>query len=227
MTYGNIDLLRSTLVPDPTNTEGIRILLVPESPGNLHKVRGQVDGLPSIAIGPNTKVVLYGSGFAQRVAETPLKSDGTFEFPGVPSDSYVATVAGAPFDSQWTFDVGSEDREGIRMQGEIWSDISGRVTIVDRNGTILPDFPFSYMTVVFNPSVSWGTAPVRPDGTFRQYLSGGEYNVITNKLPDGYTLKAVTAGAGGPDLLRGKLRIDGRPIPEIHITLEYRPKPTP
>jgi hypothetical protein len=161
------------------------------------------------------------------VAETPVKSDGTFEFPGVPSDSYFATVTGAPFDSQWTFDVGSEDRDGIRMKGEIWSGISGRVTIVDRNGTILPGFPFSYMTVVFNPSVPWGTAPVRQDGTFRQSLSGGEYSVITNKLPDGYTLKAVTAGAGGPDLLRGKLRIDGRPIPEIQVTLEYRPKTTP
>jgi hypothetical protein len=113
------------------------------------------------------------------------------------------------------------------MKGEIWSGISGRVTIVDRNGTILPGFPFSYMTVVFNPSVPWGTAPVRQDGTFRQSLSGGEYSVITNKLPDGYTLKAVTAGAGGPDLLRGKLRIDGRPIPEIQVTLEYRPKTTP
>jgi len=227
MAYGNIDLLRSPLVPDPANTEGIKILLAPASPGALHRVRGQVDGLPSLAIGPNTKVVLYGSGLGQRVAETSLKSDGTFEFPGVPSDSYYATVVGAPFDSQWTFDVGSDDRDGIRIKGEIWSDVSGHVTIVDRNGTILPGFPFSYMTVVFNPSVSWGTAPVRPDGTFRQSLSGGDYNLITNKLPDGYTLKAVTAGAGGPDLLRGKLRIDGRPIPEIHITLEYRPKTTP
>jgi hypothetical protein len=227
MTYGNTDLLRNPLVPDPANTEGIRILLAPVSPRALHRVRGQVDGLPSFAIGPNTKVVLYGSGIGLRVAETPLKSDGTFEFPGVPPDSYFATVAGAPFDSQWMFDVGSEDREGIRMKGEIWSDISGRVTIVDRNGTILPGFPFSYMTVVFNPSVLWGTAPVRQDGTFRQSLSGGEYSVITNKLPDGYTLKAVTAGAGGPDLLRGKLRIDGRPIPEIMVTLEYRPKTNP
>jgi hypothetical protein len=110
------------------------------------------------------------------------------------------------------------------MKGEILSDISGRVTIVDRNGTLLPGFPFSYMTVVFNPSVS---APVRPDGTFRQSLSGGEYSLITNKLPDGYTLKAVTAGTGGSDLLRGKLRIDGRPIPEIVVTLEYRPKTAP
>jgi hypothetical protein len=227
MTYGNTDLLRNPLVPDPTNTDGIRILLAAVSPGALHRVRGQVEGLPSIAIGPDTKVVLYGAGRVPRVAETPVKSDGTFEFPGVPSDSYFATVTGAPFDSQWTFDVGSEDRDGIRMKGEIWSGISGRVTIVDRNGTILPGFPFSYMTVVFNPSVPWGTAPVRQDGTFRQSLSGGEYSVITNKLPDGYTLKAVTAGAGGPDLLRGKLRIDGRPIPEIQVTLEYRPKTTP
>jgi hypothetical protein len=227
MTYGNTDLLRSPLLPDPANTEGIKILLAPESPAALHRVRGKVDGLPSIVIGPNTKIVLYGAGIGQRVAETPVKSDGTFEFPGVPSDSYYATVVGAPFDSQWTFDVGSEDRDGIRMKGEIWSDISGRVTIVDRNGTILPGFPFSYMTVVFNPAVPWGTAAVRQDGTFSQSLSGGEYSVLTNKLPDGYTLKAVTAGAGGPDLLRGKLRIDGRPIPEIQVTLEYRPKTTP
>jgi hypothetical protein len=40
-------------------------------------------------------------------------------------------------------------------------------------------------------------------------------------------LKAVTAGAGGTDLLRGKLKIDGRPIPEILVTLEYRPKTAP
>jgi len=224
MTYGNTDLLRNPLVPDPANIEGIRILLAPVSPSALHRVRGQVNGLPSFAIGPSTKVVLYGAAVGQRVAETPVRPDGTFEFPGVPSDSYYATVAGAPFDSQWMFDVGSEDRDGIRMKGEIWSDISGRVTIVDRNGTILPGFPFSYMTVFFDPSIS---APVRADGAFRQSLSGGDYNLITNKLPDGYTLKAITAGAGGPDLLRGKLRIDGRPIPEIVVTLEYRPKTTP
>jgi hypothetical protein len=227
MTYGTTDLLRNPLFPDPANTEGIRILLAPVSPSALHRVRGQVDGLPSFAIGPNTKVVLYGSGVGQRLAETAVRSDGTFDFPGIPSDSYYATVAGAPFDSQWMFDVGSEDRDGIRMKGEIWSDVSGHVTIVDRNGTILPGFPFSYMTVVFNPSVSWGTAPVRPDGTFHQYLSGGDYSLLTNTLPDGYTLKAVTAGAGGPDLLRGKLRVDGRPIPQIEVTLEYRPKTSP
>ena len=227
MTYGSTDLLRNPLVPDPANSEGIRILLAPESPGALHRVRGQVDGLPPIAIGPASKVVLYGSGIGQRVAEAGLRPDGTFEFPGVPSDSYYATVEGAPFDSQWTFEVGSEDRDGIRMKGEVWSEVYGRVTIVDRNGTILPGFPFSYMTVVFNPSVSWGTATVRQDGTFRQSLSGGEYSVITNRLPDGYTLKAVTAGKGGADLLRGKLRIDGRPIPEIQVTLEYRPKTAP
>jgi hypothetical protein len=227
MTYGNTDLLRNPLVPDPANTEGIRIMLAPVSPRELHRVRGQVDGLPSVVIGPNTKVVLYGAGIGQHVAETPVKSDGTFEFSGVPSDSYYATVVGAPFDSQWSFDVGSNDREGIRMKGEIWSDVSGRVTIVDRNGTIQPGIPFSYMTVVFNPSVAWGTVPVRQDGTFRQSLSGGEYSLLTNKLPDGYTLKAVTAGVGGADLLRGKLKIDGRPIPEILVTLEYRPKTAP
>jgi hypothetical protein len=227
MTYGNTDLLRSPLIPDPANTEGIKILLAPASPAALHRVRGQVDGLPSIAIGPNTKTVIYGAGIGQRVADTPVKSDGTFEFPGVPSDSYYATVVGTPFDSQWTFDVGSEDRDGIRMKGEIWSDISGRVTIVDRNGTNQLGFPFSYMTLVFNPSVSWGTAAVRQDGTFSQSLSGGEYSLLTNKLPDGYTLKAVTAGVGGADLLRGKLKIDGRPIPEIQVTLEYRPKTAP
>ncbi len=227
MTYGNSDLLRNPLVPDPSNTEGIRIVLAPESRGALHRVRGQVDGLPAFAIGPNTKVVLYGAGIGQRVAETPLKPDGTFEFPGVPSDSYFATVTGAPFDSQWTFNVGSEDRDGIGMKGEIWSEVSGRVTIVDRNGTILPGFPFNYMTVVFNPTVPWGTAAVRPDGTFQQSLSAGEYSLLTNRLPDGYTVKAVTAGARGADLLRGKLRIDGRPIPEIMVTLEYRPKTTP
>jgi len=227
MTYGDTDLLRNPLVPNSANTEGIRIVLARRSPSDLHKVRGQVDGLPSFAIGPNTKVVLYGAGVGQHVAETPVKSDGTFEFPGVPSDSYFAMVVGAPFDSQWMFDVGSEDRDGIRMKGEIWSDVSGHVTIVDRNGTILPGFPFSYMTVVFNPSVPRGTAPVRQDGTFHQYLSGGEYSLITNTLPEGYTLKAVTAGAGGPDLLRGKLRVDGRPIPEIVVTLEYKSKTTP
>jgi hypothetical protein len=225
MTYGSTDLLRNPLVPDPANTEGIKVVLAPEPPGALHRVRGQVDGLPPVAIGPNSKVVLYGAGIGQRVAETPLKPDGTFEFPGVPSDSYYATVEGAPFDSQWTFEVGSEDRDGIRMKGEIWSDISGRVTIVDRNGTILPGFPFSYLSVVFDPTVSWGTAPVGRDGTFRLSLSGGEYSLITNKLPDGYTLRAATAGAA--DLIRGKLRIDGRPIPEIQVTLEYRPKSAP
>src|SRR4029079_954100 len=170
MTYGGTHLLRKPRVPDAANTEGIRILLAPVSSGALHTVRGQVDGLPSIAIGPSSRVVIYGSGMGQRVAEAPLKSDGTFEFTGIPSDTYYATVAGAPFDSQWTFEVVFEDRDGIRMKGEVWSDVSGHVTIVDRNGTILPGFPFSYMAVVFNPSVSWGTAAVRQDGTFRQSL---------------------------------------------------------
>lgn len=226
MTYGSTDLLRNPLIPDPAITEGIRIVLAPEPPGALRKVRGQVDGLPSFAIGPDAKVVLYGAGIGQRVAETTLKSDGTFEYSGVPSDSYYATVTGAPFDSQWAFNVGSEDRVGIRMKGEIWSDVTGRVTIVDRNGTILPGFPFSYMAVVFNPVPS-GSAPVHKDGTFTKSLSGGEYSLITNKLPDGYYLRSITAGAGGADLLRGKLKIDGRPIPEIVVTLEYRPKTVP
>jgi len=76
-------------------------------------------------------------------------------------------------------------------------------------GTILPDFPFTSMAVTFSPSSVPNIALVQKDGT----------------LPESYTVKSAIAG--GADIAKGMLKIDGRPVPEIIVTLEYRPKSTP
>jgi hypothetical protein len=225
LTYGNTDLLRQPLVPDLGNTDGIRILLAPAPPDSLHRVQGQVIGLPEVAIGPATRIQLTGANPGQHVAETPVNKDGTFEFSAVPSDFYSARVTGAPFESELRFDVRSADVEGVQVKGALRSEISGRVTIVDRNGIILPSFPFSYMTVEFIPSTSPSLALVHTDGTFAAGLAGGEYSLGVRRLPDGYSLKSATAG--GADILKGRLKIDGKPVPEIVVTLETTTKTTP
>ncbi|HLQ79137.1 MAG TPA: hypothetical protein VK210_17390, partial [Terriglobia bacterium] len=225
VTYGNADLLRQPLVPDLGNNDGIRILLAPTPPDSLHTVRGQVIGLPEVAIGPTTRVQLTGANPGHHVTETPVNKDGTFEVFRVPADTYSARVTGAPFEAERTFDVHSDDVDGVQINGNVRSEISGRVTIVDRNGTILPGFPFSYMTVEFTPSASPGLALVHTDGSFAAGLYGGEYSLGVSMLPEGYSLKSATAG--GADILKGKLKIDGRPIPEILVTLETTAKPTP
>jgi hypothetical protein len=132
------------------------------------------------------------------------------------------------FVTDFKFDAGATDIDGLRIRGENLSDISGRVRIVDRNATILPDFPYRYMVVMFSQAATPIVLAVRTDGSFTATLPGGEYSLITNTLPDGYTLKSVAIGdSAGAEITKGKLKIDGRAVPEILVTLEYRPKNNP
>jgi hypothetical protein len=222
ITYESRDLIGKSFLPDLGDTDGIRIVLAIAAPAALHKVRGTVIGLPAVAIGPETKVTLNGAGPGRHYVTTALNRDGTFEFSGVLPDSYTAHVIGAPFQLESKFEVSNADVDGLQMKGELQIPMTGRVTIVDRSGVTLSDFPFHYMMLNFAPSVAPEKVLVARNGSFSTVLSAGDYTLKWNNLPAGYSVKSASAGA--VNLLRDKLKIDGSSVPTLGIVLEYNPK---
>jgi len=167
-------------------------------------------------------VTLNGAGPGRHYITTALNRDGTFEFSGVLADSYTAHVIGAPFQVELKFDVNDSDVDGLQMKGELQIPIAGRVTIVDRSGATLPDFPFHYMMLNFAPGAAPEKVLVAQDGSFTTVLSGGDYTLKWNNLPSGYSVKSASAGT--VNLLRDKLKIDGSSVPPLEMVLEYNPK---
>jgi anti-sigma factor RsiW len=96
MTAGGIDLLKESLKLSGSSPVAMEIRVARRNNNGAGKVLGRVlDGVTN-APSQADRVVLccFESGAAERIS-TPLRSDGTFEFDGVPSGSYTAELRGS------------------------------------------------------------------------------------------------------------------------------------
>ncbi|HET9219485.1 MAG TPA: hypothetical protein VFR18_21040 [Terriglobia bacterium] len=173
------------------------------------------------------------------ILEATVRADGTFEFPKVPLGNYIGRInpiANSTFNSPITsFFVGTDNISGLQIPVEVRTTITGRATVVDSSGKVLPGFPTGVELWFYRgrfggpygntrPDGTFGSSmtTVRPDGTFSPSVTEGEYVIGFNRLPPGYTVKSITSGS--LDLLKTHLNVEKNVTPPlIQVQIEAKP----
>jgi hypothetical protein len=227
ITSGTQDLLKETLKVTSTEPATIQVRVTKRtvtSPGDA-KVSGSVldslTGLPS----PAERVTLccFDSGPWERFS-TPLRSDGSFEFAGVPRGRYELGLQGAtgqprlfPVDSR--VEVADSPATGLTIQTTPQL-VQVAATIVLENGSPLPLGITA--TVVFTGASGRVRVISRRNQDVSYFVAwvpaGERYNVSVTDLPDGYIVKTIS---GSVDVPRAPQATPGVPVPPAP------PPPTP
>jgi hypothetical protein len=158
-----------------------------------------------------------------RLMDVPVQPGGKFEFPRVPAGfhnlrtQYVSTPT--------PIQVGESDLSDVEIK--LPPAVMGRVKM-DDGGSLpvqlavvaigVPDAP-ALVRLQFRKTspVTTTTAPVMVNGAFVAFLPPGEYQVASQLLPLGYSVKSITYG--GRDLLQSVLAITEQATDAIEVTL--------
>ena len=148
----------------------------------------------------------------------PVNSNGTFEFIGIPPGLYrlAAEVPGARLSYRMeSVDIEIRDRDVsglgllITPLGPPLVTVNGKIAV--EGGRRVP----ASLTRISNGQES---SPVGSDGSFQLRLSSDEkYQVTLENLPEGYYIKAVSAGSWDP--AAEVLVFNSRPPSSLQITL--------
>jgi len=205
------------------------------------KVTGRISGLPAQVVSTAVIHLVPGDG-SNKTASIVAKSDGTFEFPHVPPGLYSLFVLEIRTQGPqtaviepriWTLQVRDEDLYGIEFPGKIipgfldgglgigrldsLPKVSGRVTVVDENGTAqpIPSGLLIRLTGTF-PSLT----SVAADGVFMTTANPGDHRIAFSGVPAGYSIRSLTSGT--LNLTNTDLHLEtSSPTPqEVRITLE-------
>jgi len=154
------------------------------------RVSGRVT-TPSPA-GVTEKAVLSGVALGE-LLESPLGSDGTFNFGHLPKGAYLLSLFPAlPGMPSRTFRVEESDVRVDLVRPTLRS-VSGRIVV--KSG------PLPYGWLGFETVSSYETAHINPDGTFRTQLQPARHKVELAGMPGGYSLSSVRLGS--QDLSQG------------------------
>lgn len=208
VTSGTRDLLKETLEVTPTETANIDVRVAARtgpSGTNDVKVSGKVldsiTGLPALA--ERVTLCCLDSALWKRFS-TPLRSDGSFEFAGVPRghryDLGLQTGASQPrlFPVDSRVEVADSPVSGLSFLSTPQL-VEVAATIVLENGSPLPlAVP---ATVVFTGALGRVRviAQRNIDASYYAALvpAGDRYNVSVTDLPEGYSVKTIS---GSPDI---------------------------
>ena len=159
---------------------------------------------------------------------TPVRADGTFEFPKVYSGTYQARLTGpaanVPIPAV-EVNVASTDVTNVEIVVPRQKEISGRIILEGRG--IMPQItvplsatcpPSQGMTAPGYASTTFFNINPQPDGTFKLTLPEGERQVgRPNGLPSGYVLKSIFYGS--TDLASAPLKISTTDTAEFRVTV--------
>jgi len=158
---------------------------------------------------------------------SPVGLDGQVEYPNVLPGTYVLEVrlAGAP---DVLRDIVVTDRpvEGLEISIPI-SVFSGR--IVWEDGTPVPTpkaFGEAIVTTVNHPNMITSIVmPITAAGTFVRPMESDEYRFRLRTLPEGYTIKSITAA--GRDLLKETIAVGPLSTVNVEIRVGKRERSDP
>jgi hypothetical protein len=153
-----------------------------------------------------------------RRLEAKVLPDGSFEFSGVPSDSYYINPAPAPqtFGAEPGPVHVTKDITGLELSVPGEGRLRGSIKV---DGKIPAKINLSLRTVSgsgvnLNPALG-------PDGVFEAAVPAGEFNVAVPMVPpDYYEVKEITSGSGGSTT--NKLKIGAGETGEVVVTLGKR-----
>jgi hypothetical protein len=205
ITAGSTDLTKEPLrLSHVKQSPAINIVLGVSNPAPWVKVSGRVQGVPSGAA--QLTVNLNGQGIDG--LNSPVASDGTFEFQRVLPGTYSVSVRpiSVPM-SSLSLTVPNADVSGLEILIPAATEVSGRITAEDGgplprlnfsmtgafNGTdtrkIAPDAAVSLAQLLVGPRRNNGTfntslsVNIQPDGTFKTNMPQGRYRLNVAPMP--------------------------------------------
>jgi hypothetical protein len=149
------------------------------------RVTGRVDKPPLASV--QEKAVLSGVSLGE-VLESPVGVDGSFTFGHLPKGSYLLslfpTTPGMP---SRVFQVGETDTR-VDLVRPTLRTVTGRIVV--QNGGPLP-----FVLLGFSTGVSYVTAQIAADGSFRTELQPARHTIELAGMPVGYSLASARIGA--------------------------------
>ena len=176
----------------------------------LHSLGGRIAGrvTPASSPGVQERAVLSGLTLGE-ILETPLGSDGSFEFGHVPAGTYILslfpTPPGVP---SLVFQVGVADMPPLEIVRQPLRTIRGRL--------VVPAGPIPRGLLAFVTAQSHVAATVNPDGTFTASVHAAQHQVDLGGMPIGYRVASVRVGAA--DASKG-ITVGNSDIDDVVITL--------
>jgi hypothetical protein len=212
---GSVDLLAKPMTVAGTAASPITITLGVSSPPPWVKVSGRVTGASNASpVAP--RVTLSAVGV--EALDTPIRSDGTFEFPMVLRGTYTARISPAPAVAPpfVSVAVGNKDVDGVQIEIPVTKCVPGRVIVAG-------DGPIPGVTFTFTGAAGSNIAVITPGpGQFGILLPESERRVsLTSLFPAGYSVKSLTYGS--VDLLRNPLKVAGADSSELVLTFAAEP----
>ena len=203
ITAGDTDLLKENLKVSGNSPVSVEIRVARRKDSGTGKVLGQV--LDYATNAPSDRVVLccFASGPAERLF-TPLRSDGSFEFDGVPPGSYTAELRGSRNLTivNPAFNVGSDGVSGLKLIS-VPQVVAVDVTLQLDTGDRLPYWPDT--SIVFTGAT--GTFRVAAScvvgNLFRAQVPAGEsYALTVSNVAAGFAVESIV-DTRRTDLMRG------------------------
>jgi hypothetical protein len=205
ITAGGTDLLKENLKVSGNSPVSVEIRVARRNDSGTGKVLGQV--LDNVTNAPSQadRVVLccFASGPAERLF-TPLRSDGSFEFDGVPPGSYAAELRGSRnvIIVNPTFNVGSDGVSGLKLISAPQV-VAVDVTLQLDTGDRLPYWPET--SIVFTGAT--GTLRVAAScvvgNLFRAQVPAGEsYALTVSNVAAGFAVQSIV-DTRRTDFMRG------------------------
>jgi hypothetical protein len=214
-TYGTTDLLKDTLKFGEAGNPEIQILLATRLPGQWRSVSGRVTGIPTSDY--STHIVTL-DGNPRPSIYSPVRPDGTFEFPEVLPGKYSVVADSDRRLPPVTIEVSDKNIGGLEIVFHPQVHIRGRIIV--ENGGPVPSIGFSY----YGPTIGSGATSTNAsaDGRFAIQLPEGQLQLsLFVGLPRGYALKSMMYGA--TDLQVDSAEISRSDPRELVVTLEASP----
>jgi hypothetical protein len=226
---GTSDVLAAkTITTTPTTNIAALDFTVSGQPSGI-RISGRVTAAGGVpAVGATVQIqnqsaasqAALASGLPSNLPQVPapVGADGRMEFLNILPGTYVlqAGVSAVPPVSK-SIVVADQAVDGIEIPIPVAS-FSGRILMED--GSAFPAaqaFGEAIVTTVNNPYMVMSTImPVSTAGIFSRLMEADEYRFSLRTLPDGYTIRSVTAGE--KNLLRDTIKVGG----SGSITVEIR-----
>jgi hypothetical protein len=219
----------SALLPVPFGTWTQPAPIVNEGGVRVSGVVIREGGQPLVGVQVRLLNTMGGPTVIEDLPHANVASDGSFAFPSVKPGTYGAMVGPNVVMQPITVEVANRDTQGLRLVIPETGSVTG--TVLVEGGGPRPRFSMTFESVTARPdAASAANSPiVMPVGRlivvsgFQQTIvppvnevfSGpvppGEYRVTARDLPDGYSVRSITAAAA--DLMTQTLKIlPSRPV---------------
>jgi hypothetical protein len=211
MTYGGADLLTEPMKLSSERSSELQIGFVTATPSPWVSVKGKVRGFDP-ANGP---LRVAADSNITSVIESPVASDGSFEFPRVLTRNtyFVRLVPANDAASSPRVSVADKDVTGVEIQVPAQKEVRVVASMEDNSPA-----PVFVMTLAGSGSTVTIVGKPARDGSFRTNLPMDERQIKITGFPLGYKVKSVAYKEA--DLLKQALKISKDDVDDLQVNFE-------